>query len=148
MGRIIGIDLGTTNSLVCFWDQGKVKLIPNSFNEYLTPSVVSFDQDGTVYVGKVAKERLITHPDSTFRNIKRYMGQKHIFECESGRFKPEELSAFILKNLKADAERFFGEEILEAVISVPAYFNDKARNATKNAGHFKLTTVMGYQGKK
>ena len=134
MGRIIGIDLGTTNSLACYWDQGKMQLIPNSFEEYLTPSVVSFDKDGTVYVGKTAKERLVTHPDSTFQSFKRYMGQKTMLECPGGRFKPEELSAFVLKNLKADAERFLGEEITEAVISVPAYFDDKARNATKNAG--------------
>ena len=134
MVRIIGIDLGTTNSLVCYWEDGRAHLIPNSFGEYLTPSVVSFDEDGTVFVGKTAKERLVTHPELSFSNIKRFMGQRHSFDCKYGRFTPEELSSFILKNLKADAERFFGEEITEAVISVPAYFNDKARNATKNAG--------------
>ena len=134
MGRIIGIDLGTTNSLVCYWNQGSVCMIPNSFDEYLTPSVVSFDQDGTVTVGKVARERLITHPDSTFESFKRYMGRKHHYTCFGNSFTSEELSAFVLKNLKADAERYFGEEVSEAVISVPAYFDDKARNATKNAG--------------
>ncbi|MBR3638597.1 MAG: Hsp70 family protein, partial [Lachnospiraceae bacterium] len=94
MGRIIGIDLGTTNSLVCYWNQGSVCMIPNSFDEYLTPSVVSFDQDGTVTVGKVARERLITHPDSTFESFKRYMGRKHHYTCFGNSFTSEELSAF------------------------------------------------------
>ena len=141
MGRIIGIDLGTTNSLVCFWDMGKVTMIPNSFGEFLTPSVVSFDEDGTIFVGKPAKERLITHPESTFASFKRYMGRKHFYECPYGKFQSEELSAFVLKNLKADAERYFGEEVTEAVISVPAYFDDKARTATKKAGQLAGLTV-------
>jgi len=141
MSRIIGIDLGTTNSLVCFWDMGNVTMIPNSFGEYLTPSVVSFDEDGSVFVGKAAKERLITHPQSTFSSFKRYMGRKHYYECFAGKFQSEELSAFVLKNLKADAERYFGEEVTEAVISVPAYFDDKARTATKRAGQLAGLTV-------
>ncbi|MBR4580483.1 MAG: Hsp70 family protein [Lachnospiraceae bacterium] len=141
MGRIIGIDLGTTNSLVCVWEDGKAHLIPNSFEEELTPSVVGFGDDGTVYVGKVAKERLVTHPDSTFESFKRYMGQRHVFECTAGKFTAEELSAFVLRSLKADAERYLGEPVTEAVISVPAYFDDKARNATKNAGVLAGLTV-------
>ena len=134
MGRIIGIDLGTTNSLACFWDNGKVTMIPNSFGDYLTPSVVSFDKDKSIYVGQTAKERRVTHPDSTFENFKRYMGRMHTFECFAGTFSAEELSALVLSSLKDDAERFLGERVTEAVISVPAYFDNKARSATKRAG--------------
>ena len=134
MSRIVGIDLGTTNSLVYYWDGRKSCPIPNALGEYITPSVVSFDDDGTVYVGKVAKQRKATHPDSTFESFKRFMGREHPFTCSAGTFSSTELSAFVLKNLKEDAERYFGEKITEAVISVPAYFNDRARNATKMAG--------------
>ena len=134
MAHIIGIDLGTTNSLVFYWDGEKSCPIPNAHGEYLTPSVVSFDDDGTVFVGKIAKERKETHPDSTFESFKRYMGRDHTFSCSAGKFTSTELSAFVLRFLKEDAERFFGEEVTEAVISVPAYFNDRARNATKQAG--------------
>lgn len=131
MGKIVGIDLGTTNSLVCIWKNGKTELIPNAMGEYLTPSVVSYDDDGTVYVGATAKERLVSHPDSTFASFKRYMGQS---SSTLKGHKPEELSALVLKKLKADAEAYLGEDVTEAVISVPAYFDDKARNATKTAG--------------
>jgi len=134
VSHIIGIDLGTTNSLVCFWDQGKVTMIPNSLDEYLTPSVVSFLEDKTILVGKAAKERLATHPESTFCNFKRYMGRTHTFKWENAKFSAEELSSFVLASLKEDAERFLGEPVEEAVISVPAYFDNKARTATKNAG--------------
>lgn len=134
MSHIIGIDLGTTNSLASFWNDGKVELIPNSFGEYLTPSVVSFDENGALYVGKTAKERIGTHPESTFFEFKRYMGRKKNYKCFSDTFTPVELSALVLKSLKEDAERFFGEEVEEAVISVPAYFDDRARKATKEAG--------------
>lgn len=130
MKKIIGIDLGTTNSLVCCWKDGKAELIPNALGEYLTPSVVGFGEGDTVYVGKTAKERLVTHPDSTFEFFKRNMGTT----SQYGKYTPEELSSFVLRSLKEDAEKYLGEEIEEAVISVPAYFNDKARNATKNAG--------------
>ncbi len=130
MGRLIGIDLGTTNSLVCVWENGKSKLIPNAFGEFLTPSVVSFGKKGEVFVGKTAKERLVTDPDNTFEFFKRYMGTDKTF----GKYKPEELSSFVLRSLKADAESYLGEPVEEAVISVPAYFDDKARKATKNAG--------------
>lgn len=131
MKQIIGIDLGTTNSLVCVWKDGKAVPIPNAFGEYLTPSVVGFDDEGKVYVGKAAKERLATHPNSTFEFFKRSMGTN----TKYGQYTPEELSSFVLRSLKEDARRYLGEPVDEAVISVPAYFNDKSRNATKNAGY-------------
>lgn len=132
--RIIGIDLGTTNSLTAVWENGESRLIPNAFGEYLTPSVVSVDDDGTIYVGKAAKERLISHPDKTASVFKRHMGTNKEYILGKKRYMPEELSAFVLKKLKEDAERYLGEEVEEAIISVPAYFNDMARNATKRAG--------------
>lgn len=132
--RIIGIDLGTTNSLVAVWENGKSRLIPNMFGEYLTPSVVSVGEDGTIYVGKAAKERLISYPDSTASVFKRHMGTNKEYFLGGKRYLPEELSALVLKKLKEDAERYLGEEVEEAIISVPAYFSDMARNATKRAG--------------
>ena len=134
MGRIIGIDLGTTNSLAAVWEEGHAQLIPNSFGEYLTPSVVSMDKDGTFYVGKVAKERMVTHPKDTASVFKRFMGTSKTYRLAGKAYRPEELSALVLKRLKEDAENYLGESVEEAVISVPAYFNDMARNATKNAG--------------
>lgn len=134
MGKIIGIDLGTTNSLVAVWENGESVLIPNSLGSFLTPSVVSFDEDGTVYVGEIAKERLTTHPFTTVASFKRNMGTRYRYEVWGKEYKPEELSALVLKKLKEDAENYLGEPVEEAVISVPAYFNDMARTATKNAG--------------
>lgn len=131
---MIGIDLGTTNSLVSFWGDRGVELISNCFGEYLTPSVVSFDADGTIYVGKTAKERLVTHPDVTFQEFKRDMGSDVVYRAYGKVYKPEDLSALVLKQLKQDAEQALGRPIDEAVISVPAYFNDKQRAATRNAG--------------
>lgn len=135
MGKIIGIDLGTTNSLVGIWENGRCQLIPNAFGEYLTPSVVSFDADGTVYVGRIAKERLVTHPNDTASVFKRFMGTSKTYTLAGKEYKPEELSALVLRRLKEDAKQYLQEEVEEAVISVPAYFNDLARNATKNAGN-------------
>lgn len=134
MGRIIGIDLGTTNSLVSVWKNGESCLIPNSFGEYLTPSVVSIDEDGTVYVGRIAKERLTSHPEQTAALFKRFMGTEKKYILGGKEYRPEELSALVLRKLKEDAERYLGERVEEAVISVPAYFNDMARKATKDAG--------------
>ncbi|MBO5337618.1 MAG: molecular chaperone HscC [Lachnospiraceae bacterium] len=134
MGKVIGIDLGTTNSLVTVWENGECKLIPNAFGEYLTPSVVSVDDDGTVYVGKVANERLQSHPERTVAFFKRYMGTGKKYQLGDKTFLPEELSALVLKKLREDAEKYLGEPVEEAVISVPAYFNDMSRNATKRAG--------------
>lgn len=134
MGRIIGIDLGTTNSLAAVWQDGKSVLIPNAFGEYLTPSVVSIGEDGNVYVGKTAKERLASHPKDSADVFKRFMGTSRKYMLGGREYLPEELSAFVLKKLKEDAQNYLCEEIDEAIISVPAYFNDMARNATKRAG--------------
>ncbi len=131
---IVGIDLGTTNSLVaCFKDNVPV-VIKNVYGETLTPSIVSVDENGEVFVGKIAKERQITHPESTASLFKRHMGTKKEYKLGDKKFLPEELSSLIIRNLKADAEEFLGEEVTEAVISVPAYFNDTQRKATKRAG--------------
>lgn len=134
MSKIIGIDLGTTNSLAAIWENGESKLIPNAFGEYLTPSVVSVDEDGTVYVGKTAKQRLASHPKQTASVFKRFMGTGKEYHLGNNTYLPEELSAFVLKKLKEDAENYLGESVEEAIISVPAYFNDMARSATKRAG--------------
>ncbi len=145
MSRIIGIDLGTTNSLAAVWEDGHAQLIPNSFGEYLTPSIVSMDSDGTFYVGKVAKERMVTHPQDTASVFKRFMGTSKRYKLAGKEYRPEELSALVLKKLKEDAETYLGEPVEEAVISVPAYFNDMARNATKNAGElagFKVDRII------
>lgn len=131
---IVGIDLGTTNSLVaCFKDNVPV-VIKNVYGETLTPSIVSVDENGEVFVGKIAKERQITHPESTASLFKRHMGTKKEYKLGDKKFLPEELSSLIIRNLKADAEEFLGEEVTEAIISVPAYFNDTQRKATKRAG--------------
>ncbi|MCM1541911.1 MAG: Hsp70 family protein [Blautia sp.] len=131
---MIGIDLGTTNSLVCVWEESGVRILKNRFGDSMTPSIVSFDGDGTVYVGKTAKERLVTHPEVTFREFKREMGTETRYTAFGHVYTPEELSALVLKQLKEDAESELGYPVEEAVISVPAYFNDRQRAATRNAG--------------
>lgn len=131
---VIGIDLGTTNSLACVCQNGKPVLIPNPLGQVLTPSVVSMDEDGRILVGSVAKERLISHPEASAASFKRYMGTNRVFMLAGQEFTPQELSSFVLRQLKEDAERFLKEEVTEAVISVPAYFNDHQRYATKEAG--------------
>ena len=131
---IIGIDLGTTNSLVAYYTEDGPKIIPNRLFKNLTPSVVSVDEDGQVYIGETAKERMLLHPDSSASVFKRSMGSEKIYELSGKRFLPEELSALILRALKEDAEVYLGEEITEAIVSVPAYFNDERRKATKRAG--------------
>ena len=131
---IIGIDLGTTNSACAIWKDGKVELIPNRLQEYLTPSVVHIGQDGKVLVGKTAQERLLTHPDATAAVFKRYMGTNRKVMLAQKAYSAFELSAFVLKSLKEDAETYLGESISEAVISVPAYFNNVQRKATMLAG--------------
>ncbi len=132
---IVGIDLGTTNSLIAYFDgENGAKIIPNRLGEKLTPSVVSIGDDGTVYVGQTAKERRITHPYSTVEVFKRDMGSKREWRIEGKTYTPTELSALVLKNLKEDAEAYLGCEIKEAVISVPAYFSEQQRKATKIAG--------------
>ncbi|MBL8509997.1 MAG: molecular chaperone HscC, partial [Chitinimonas sp.] len=131
---IIGIDLGTTNSLVAVWRDGQAEMIPNALGHALTPSVVGLDDSGAVLVGLAARERLITHPQLTTAVFKRYMGSDRQTRLGTQLFRPEELSALVLKSLKADAERYLGETVTEAVITVPAYFSDAQRKATKIAG--------------
>ncbi len=133
---IIGIDLGTTNSIACVYRNGHTELIPNALGEYMTKSAVSVMEDGTILVGTAAKERLFTHPERTAASFKRWMGTEkavRIGEENTGAFLPHELSALVLKQLYEDARRYLGEDIEEAVISVPAYFDDNQRNATKLA---------------
>lgn len=132
---IVGIDLGTTNSLVCVYRGGKSELIPNSFGEFLTPSCVGLDDDGEqVLVGKIAKDRLVSHPDFTVSSFKRFMGTDKKLIVGERVFTAPELSSFVIRQLKEDAEAYLGEPVEEAVISVPAYFDDNGRNATKMAG--------------
>ncbi|SFM15301.1 molecular chaperone HscC [Pelosinus propionicus] len=131
---IIGIDLGTTNSLVSYWTEEGAVIIPNNLKNNLTPSVISVNDNGEILVGQIAKERLISHPQLTVAVFKRYMGTKKTFQLGKYKFLPEELSSFIIRSLKQDAEIYLGEPIQEAVISVPAYFNDAQRKATKRAG--------------
>ena len=131
---IIGIDLGTTNSLVAYYTDEGPKIIPNRLGKNLTPSVVSVDEDGQVYIGETAKERMLLYPKSSAAVFKRSMGSEKEYELSGKKFLPEELSALILRALKEDAEYYLQEEVTEAVISVPAYFNDERRKATKRAG--------------
>lgn len=131
---IVGIDLGTTNSLVAVWRDGRAELLPNALGEVLTPSCVSVDQDGSILVGRAARERAQTHPELTARAFKRYMGSNKILQLGTQSFRPEELSALVLKSLKADAEAVLQEPVTEAIITVPAYFSDAQRKATRAAG--------------
>lgn len=131
---IIGIDLGTTNSLVSYFTKEGPKIILNRLGEALTPSIVSIDDNGEVYIGEIAKERKITHPQNTIELFKRSMGTQKIFNIGNKSFLAEELSSIIIKSLKEDAETFLGVEVKEAIISVPAYFNDSQRKATQRAG--------------
>ncbi|QCI13198.1 molecular chaperone HscC [Pseudomonas putida] len=131
---IIGIDLGTTNSLVAVWEGDKARILPNALGELLTPSVVGLDDQGQLLVGDIARERLHTHPHLTASLFKRYMGSARETQLGNRAYRAEELSAMLLRSLKADAERALGEPVHEAVISVPAYFSDAQRKATRIAG--------------
>lgn len=131
---IVGIDLGTTNSLVAVWKDGQAQLIRNGLGEVLTPSCVSLDTDGSVLVGRAAKERLQTHPDRSTALFKRYMGSARAVRLGTREFRAEELSALVLRSLKADAEAALGVQVTEAIITVPAYFSDAQRKATRAAG--------------
>lgn len=131
---IVGIDLGTTNSLVAYFSPEGPKIIPNRLGKHLTPSVVSVDEEGNVYVGETAKERMSLYPDSVASTFKRSMGSDREYVLSGKRYRAEELSSLVLRALKEDAETFLGESVTEAVISVPAYFDDQRRKATKRAG--------------
>jgi molecular chaperone HscC len=132
--RVCGIDLGTTNSLIAVFEDGAPRLIPNALGEALTPSVVGVDDAGIVLVGKAARERLLSNPERTVGSFKRLMGTEQQTHLGDLQFRPEELSALVLRSLKADAEMHLGTPLDEAVISVPAYFNDHQRKATLDAG--------------
>lgn len=138
---MIGIDLGTTNSLAACFRNGTAEIIPNRLGRRLTPSVVSVDPEGTVYVGETAKERGMLYPLETARVFKRSMGTDKKYILGGRTFRAEELSGLILRSLKEDAEAYLGEEVTEAIISVPAYFNDLQRKATKRAGELAGLTV-------
>lgn len=138
---IIGIDLGTTNSLAAVWRDGQAVIIPNALGEHLTPSCVGLDEDGTVLIGKAARERLQTHPHLTAAVFKRYMGSDKRITLGSKQFRPEELSSMVLRALKEDAEAFLGHPVAEAIITVPAYFSDAQRKATRIAGQLAGLTV-------
>jgi len=127
---LLGIDLGTTNSLIAVWREGRAELIRNALGDVLTPSVVSLDEDDTILVGKAARARLTTHPERTAAAFKRFMGSDRQIQLGSRQFSPEELSALVLGSLKQDAEAFLGQAVTEAVISVPAYFSDEQRKRT------------------
>ncbi|MCG8908932.1 molecular chaperone HscC [Pseudomonas sp. DP-17] len=131
---IVGIDLGTTNSLVAVWRDDSPQLVPNALGSVITPSVVGLDDQGQVLVGQAARERLQTHPQLTAALFKRHMGSAQEISLGARRLRPEELSALVLRSLKEDVERVFGEPVTEAVISVPAYFSDAQRKATRIAG--------------
>lgn len=135
----VGIDLGTTHSAIAVLSDGEVTLIKNIHGDYLTPSVVGISDNGEWLVGKTASERLVTHPDKTVAEFKRYMGSQKRFRLSDQSLTPEELSAIVLKSLKEDIERSLGKTITEAVISVPAYFNNQQRQATFNAA--KLANI-------
>ncbi|MDF2889045.1 MAG: chaperone protein DnaK [Lacrimispora sp.] len=134
MGKIIGIDLGTTNSCVAVMEGGKPVVIPNSEGVRTTPSVVAFTKNGERLVGEPAKRQAVTNADRTISSIKRHMGTDYKVTVDGKNYSPQEISAMILQKLKADAEAYLGEKVTEAVITVPAYFNDAQRQATKDAG--------------
>ncbi len=134
MGKVVGIDLGTTNSCVAVMEGGKPQVIANAEGGRTTPSVVGFSKSGERLVGEMAKRQAVSNPERTIISIKREMGTDHRVEVDDKKFSPEEISAMILGKLKADAESYLGEEVKQAVITVPAYFNDSERQATKNAG--------------
>ena len=139
---LIGIDLGTTNSLVACFRNGKAEIIPNRLGENLTPSVVSVDEKGTVYVGRSAKERAMLHPLESASVFKRSMGTDREYILGDWKLRAEELSSLVLRSLKEDAESYLGEPVHDAIISVPAYFNDLQRKATKRAGELAGLNVV------
>ena len=142
MGKIIGIDLGTTNSCVAVMEGGEPVVITNSEGARTTPSVVSFQANGERLVGQIAKRQAITNPEHTIISIKREMGTDHKTKIDDKTYSPQEISAMILQKIKADAEAYLGEPVTQAVITVPAYFNDAERQATKDAGRIAGLEVL------
>ena len=142
MSKIIGIDLGTTNSCVAVMEGGEPVVIANSEGARTTPSVVAFTKDGERLVGQIAKRQAITNPDRTISSIKRQMGTNYKVTIDGKSYNPQEISAMILQKLKADAESYLGEPVTQAVITVPAYFSDSQRQATKDAGRIAGLEVL------
>ncbi|MBQ7528937.1 molecular chaperone DnaK [bacterium] len=134
MSKVVGIDLGTTNSVIAFMENGKPTVIPNAEGSRTTPSVEGFTKKGERLVGELAKRQFVSNPERTVASIKRHMGTDYRVEIDGKKYSPEEISAMTLQKLKNDAEAYLGEPVKEAVITVPAYFNDSQRQATKNAG--------------
>ncbi|MBR2786611.1 MAG: molecular chaperone DnaK [Clostridia bacterium] len=142
MGKIIGIDLGTTNSCVAVMEGGEAVVIPNAEGNRTTPSVVAFSKNGERLVGQIAKRQAVTNPDNTVISIKRQMGTNKKVNIEGDEFSPQEISAMILQKLKSDAESYLGQKVTQAVITVPAYFSDSQRQATKDAGKIAGLEVL------
>ncbi|CAH1220951.1 Chaperone protein DnaK [Paenibacillus plantiphilus] len=142
MSKVIGIDLGTTNSCVAVMEGGEAVVIPNPEGNRTTPSVVGFKKDGERIVGEAAKRQAITNPDRTISSIKRHMGTNHKETIDGKEYSPQEISAIILQKLKSDAEAYLGQTVTQAVITVPAYFNDSQRQATKDAGKIAGLEVL------
>lgn len=142
MSKVIGIDLGTTNSCVAIMEGGQAVVIPNAEGSRITPSVVAFSKNGERLVGELAKRQAITNPDRTIRSIKRKMGSDYRVKIDDKEYTPQEISAMILQKLKADAEAYLGEPVTQAVITVPAYFTDSQRQATKDAGRIAGLEVL------
>ena len=142
MGKVVGIDLGTTNSCVAFMEGDEAVVIPNAEGGRTTPSVVGFSKSGERLVGEAAKRQAITNPEKTIISIKRHMGTNHKVKIDGKEYTPQEISAMILQKLKADAEAYLGEKVTQAVITVPAYFNDSQRQATKDAGRIAGLEVL------
>lgn len=142
MSKIIGIDLGTTNSVVSVLEGGEPIVVPNAEGSRLTPSVVGFSKNGELLVGAIAKRQAISNPDRTVASIKRHMGTDHLVTIDGKSYKPQEISSFILRKMKEDAESYLGEKIDKAIITVPAYFTDSQRQATKDAGKIAGLEVM------
>ncbi|HTJ75743.1 MAG TPA: Hsp70 family protein, partial [Acidimicrobiales bacterium] len=142
MPKAVGIDLGTTNSVVSVLEAGEPTVIPNAEGGRTTPSVVGFSKTGEVLVGEVAKRQAITNPERTIRSVKRHMGTNWTITIDKKKYKSQEISARILQKLKRDAEAYLGDTVTEAVITVPAYFDDAQRQATKEAGAIAGLDVM------
>src|SRR4051794_14793231 len=142
MARAVGIDLGTTNSVVAVLEGGEPTVIANAEGARTTPSVVAFARNGEVLVGEVAKRQAVTNIDRTIRSVKREMGTNWTIEIDGKPFTPQQISAFVLQKLKRDAEAYLGEKVTDAVITVPAYFSDAERQATKEAGEIAGLNVL------
>ena len=142
MGKIIGIDLGTTNSCVAVLEGGEPVVVPNSEGGRTTPSVVAFTKDGERLVGQVAKRQAVVNGDRTVMSIKRHMGTNYTVDIDGKKYSPQEISAMVLSKLKADAEAYLGQKVTQAVITVPAYFSDSQRQATKDAGKIAGLEVL------